>query len=100
MSTRVTQADIHRAFERAVGSRAAADIGANPERTEPGYDNRHNIGKLALDYAPVYGGWVIIEYVGGSSDMGSAESCPFGYTRRAGRQMLDFLNALSMRVDL
>jgi hypothetical protein len=90
---RVTKKDIYAAFARAFpADMRAENVGGSGD----GYDNRHNIGKHALDYAPVYGGWKVVAYAGGSSGMGSAHSTPFGDRRRAGKEMLDWLEGVAV----
>ena len=88
---RTTKADIIHAFEQAFpADKRASNIGGSGSE----YDNRHNIGKYALDYAPCYGGWVVIAYADGTSGKGSAQSRPFGDYRRAGREMLAWLEGV------
>lgn len=97
MSDRVTKADIVKAFSDVFGDRIATNIGG----ITPGhYNNRHNIGKVTLDYNPVYGGWVVEEYVEGTSGEGSAIRQPYGCRRRAGREMLTFLDGMRAGKDL
>ncbi len=85
---RVTQKDVRAAFARAF---------SNEERAAnfSGTDNRHNVGKLALDYAACYGGWTIVSYSAGDSGRGSAQSQPFGSTRRPSREMLAYLRGIA-----
>lgn len=87
---RITKADIHSAFARAVpADQRATDFGK-------GGTNAHNIGKHALDFNSVYGGWVIITFSGGDSGDGYCHGANrFGSSRRSSHEMLAFLQGIA-----
>lgn len=56
-----------------------------------GTDNSHNIGRVALDYAACYGGYVVVMMEPGDSGAGWCISHPYGARRRPAREMIAYL---------